>query len=55
MDEDFHAPLSLRLLNRLCAQDATKVQEAVEAATVAVNARIEFWDGVFKAITEQKA
>ena len=55
LDEDFHAPLSLRLLNRLCAQDATKVQEAVEAATVAVNARIEFWDGVFKAITEQKA
>lgn len=50
LDEDFHAPLSLRLLNRLCADDATKVREAIDAATLAVNARIEFWDGVLEAI-----
>lgn len=54
LDEDFHAPLSLRLLNNLCAGDETKVQEAVEAARKAVIARIEFWDGVLAAINSLK-
>lgn len=46
LDEDFHAPLSLRLLEALCGVDAAKVAEAREAAVRAVEARIEFWDGV---------
>ncbi len=50
LDEDFHAPLSLRLLNSLCAGDESKIQEAVDAAKQAVTARIEFWDGVLAAI-----
>jgi hypothetical protein len=50
LDEDFHAPLSLRLLNGLCAGDETRIQEAVDAAKQAVTARIEFWDGVCAAI-----
>jgi hypothetical protein len=50
LDEDFHAPLSLRLLNSLCANDAQKSQEAIDAAHDAVNARIKFWDGVLEAI-----
>jgi hypothetical protein len=50
LDEDFHAPLSLRLLNSLCADDAQKTREAIDAAHSAVNARIEFWDGVLEAI-----
>ena len=50
LDEDFHAPLSLRLLNGLCAGDETRIQEAVDAAKHAVTARIEFWDGVYAAI-----
>jgi hypothetical protein len=50
LDEDFHAPLSLKLLNGLCAGDETKTREAVAAANSAVNARIEFWDGVLAAI-----
>ena len=50
LDEDFHAPLSLRLLNSLCAGDEVKVQEAVEAARIAVTARLAFWDGVLTAI-----
>jgi hypothetical protein len=54
LDEDFHAPLSLRLLNSLCADDETKIQEAVDAATLAVNARLSFWDGVLDAITAAK-
>jgi len=50
LDEDFHAPLSLRLLNGLCFGDECKVQEAVDSAREAVAARIEFWNGVLKAI-----
>jgi hypothetical protein len=53
LDEDFHAPLSLRLLNALCAGDGVKIQEAIDAANIAVNARIEFWDGVLEAINSR--
>jgi len=49
LDEDFHAPLSLRLLNNLCDNE-TKVLEAIKAAEMAVEARLEFWDGVCEAI-----
>jgi hypothetical protein len=50
LDEDFHAPLSLKLLNSLCAGDANKIEESIDAAQQAVIARIEFWDGVLVAI-----
>lgn len=50
LDEDFHAPLSLRLLNGLCLGDDTRIEEAIAAANQAVAARIEFWDGVLTAI-----
>lgn len=54
LDEDFHAPLSLRLLNGLCNGDPARVEEAVEAARTAVNARLAFWDGVNAAIAAQQ-
>lgn len=50
LDEDFHAPLSLRLLNALCEGDEIKSKEAVMAAETAVQARLEFWNGVLEAI-----
>jgi hypothetical protein len=50
LDEDFHAPLSLRLLNSLCGDDPRRQQEAVAAAEQAVEARVKFWDGVLEAI-----
>jgi hypothetical protein len=50
LDEDFHAPLSLRLLNQLCGDDDQKTEEAIDAARQAIQARIEFWDGVLEAI-----
>lgn len=52
LDEDFHAPLSLRLLNRLCDGDPTKIEEAVAAAEGAVQARLQFWDGVLEAVEQ---
>jgi hypothetical protein len=54
LDEDFHAPLSLRLLNSLCDDDEQKTTEAIDAAKLAVNARLKFWDGVLEAINLQK-
>ncbi|UFH58722.1 DUF3050 domain-containing protein [Sulfurovum mangrovi] len=48
LDEGFHGPLSLRLLNKLCEEDAKKVEDAADAAKSAVSARIAFWDGVLK-------
>jgi len=55
LDEDFHAPLSLRLLAALCGEDAEKWREAEAAAEAAVNARLRFWDGVLKALPSQHA
>ena len=55
LDEDFHAPLSLKLLNSLCGGNEVKIKEAINAAEVAVSARIEFWDGVLEAIKQVPA
>ncbi len=50
LDEDFHGPLSLRLLETLCGSDRDKIEEAAAAAEEALCARIRFWDGVLTAI-----
>jgi hypothetical protein len=55
LDEDFHAPLSLRLLNALCDNDQYKIDEAIEAANVAVTARLAFWDGVLETLERHKS
>ena len=52
LDEDFHAPLSLKLLNARCEDDPDKIAEAEEAARAAVTARVAFWDGVHEALQE---
>lgn len=53
LDEDFHAPLSLRLLAALCGGDPGKWREAEAAAEAAVHARLRFWDGVLAALPGQ--
>jgi len=53
LDEDFHAPLSLRLLNGLCGDDEEKQQQAIHAAQRAVEARLTFWDGVLAALQDR--
>ncbi len=52
LDEDFHAPLSLRLLDSMCENDDSKIQQAIATARDAVVARIKFWDGVYAALTD---
>jgi len=50
LDEDFHGPLSMRLLETLCNDDPERIEEAEIAAEEALCARIRFWDGVLEAI-----
>jgi hypothetical protein len=54
LDEDFHAPLSIRLLEGLCAGDPARIAEAELAARQAIEARIRFWDGVLAALPSQQ-
>jgi hypothetical protein len=50
LDEDFHAPMSLKLLESLCRDEAQAAAEALAAARQAIEARIAFWDGVLAAL-----
>jgi hypothetical protein len=50
LDEGFHGPLSLRMVETLIGDDPVKTREAEEAAIAAISARIDFWDGVREAI-----
>lgn len=54
LDEDFHAPLSLKLLEYLCEGDEVKIQEALDSAKEAINARVELWDGVLSTIKQKE-
>jgi hypothetical protein len=55
LDEDFHGPLSLRLLEALCGDDADRIEEAETAAEESICARIRFWDGVLEAIEQNRS
>lgn len=55
LDEDHHGPLSLLMLNELCEGNATKLKEAEHAACRAIEARIEFWDGVLTALERKSS
>lgn len=54
LDEDFHGPLSMKLLETLCGDDPERIEEAETAAEEAVCARIRFWDGVLEAIESSR-
>jgi len=54
LDQDFHAPLSLRLLEALCGNDPQRRAEAMAAAERAVEARLSFWDGVMDALPSRQ-
>jgi hypothetical protein len=55
LDEDFHAPLSLKMLDELCAGDPQRMAEAEQAAQDALRARLAFWDGVVAALPSTQA
>lgn len=55
LDEDFHGPISLLLLEELCGGEEAKLIEAERAASIAVDARIRFWDGILDALESPRA
>ncbi|HJW24768.1 MAG TPA: DUF3050 domain-containing protein [Rhodocyclaceae bacterium] len=54
LDEDFHAPLALKMVNELIGGDPIKAREAEDAAQAAVEARIRLWDGVLDALVRAR-
>lgn len=50
LDEDFHAPMSIRMVEFFIAGDAARGDEAADAAIAAIEARISFWDSVLAAL-----
>ncbi len=54
LDENMHAPLSLRLLTGLCANQPQYLREARQVAEQAVAARVAFWDAVLKVLPSQQ-
>lgn len=46
LDDEAHGPMSLRLLEQLCAGDRGRIEEAAAAAEAAVTAREHFWNAV---------
>jgi hypothetical protein len=54
LDGDFHGPMSMRLLENLCGNNKLSWQEAEQAAVQAIQARIEFWDGVLASLAWRK-
>ena len=53
LDDEFHGPLSLRLLGQLCGDSAKKHRAAEKAGRQAIEARIALWDGVRAALPSQ--
>jgi hypothetical protein len=55
LDGELHGPLSLRMLDQICAGDPSRIEEAETAAEEAICARLRFWDGVLDAIERERA
>ena len=54
LDDGFHAPLSLRLLNSLCGEDERRTEQALAAAELAVSARVRLWDAVLESLQDER-
>lgn len=55
LDDEFHGPLSLKLLGHLCGDSARKQRAAEKTARQAIEARIAFWDGVQGALAKAQS
>ena len=54
LDEERHTPMALRMLTDLCGDDHGKWQEAEQTVQLALNARIDLWDGVVNQVLAAK-
>ena len=52
LDEESHGPMAMSMLSSLCEGDLQRVEQSLQTARNALQARITFWDGVHRAILE---
>ena len=50
VDGEEHTPMAMQMVADLCGTDDTRWQEAVETATLALEARVRLWDGIVDAM-----
>ncbi|MEW2046291.1 DUF3050 domain-containing protein [Streptomyces sp. NPDC051445] len=50
VDGEEHTPMAMQMVADLCGEDDTRWQEAVETATLALEARSRLWDGITAAM-----
>lgn len=51
LDEQIHGPIAVLMAQELCEGSATKQTEAVAVAEQALAVRLEFWNGIHKALS----
>ena len=54
VDGDHHSHLALEMTSNLCGNNSQFWQEAEEATKQSLQKRIELWDGIYAAITQEK-
>lgn len=50
VDGEEHTPMAMAMVADLCGGEDARWQEAVETATLALEARSRFWDGIVAAM-----
>ncbi|WP_375562636.1 DUF3050 domain-containing protein [Bernardetia sp. OM2101] len=51
LDGDHHSHMSIQMIKELCGDDETKWKDAIEISKLALQKRIDLWDGILAEIT----
>ena len=54
VDDEKHGPMALNLINTICIDNNEMKKDVFDTAIIAIQARLDFWDGVLDAIKSKK-
>ncbi len=54
LDGDHHSHMSIQMIKELCGEDETKWNDAIEISKLALQKRIDLWDGILSEIVNGK-